>query len=413
MKIGYLIPEFPGQTHTFIWREISHLREWGVQVDIISTRPPSPAVMARHNFAQAAAQETYYLWPQSPIQLLSALTWAISKNPKGVWQMLRLCFTLKLDKKPAWKRTLPLALIAPVLAREAVKRDIQHLNSQAASNSAILGMMVKRLVGIPFSMVCNANLEWWGGAMFQKLSDAEFTVAVTDWLLVQMRSDYPTLRADQAIMAHHGVDTKRWKPRQDLDLLDSQGQSFQVITVGRLHHSKGHDVLIRSIKLLLDGGRKVNLKIVGAGPEESALKSLVQDLGLTEVVTFTGSLSEDQIIDLMHQSDAFALASDAEPLGVVYMEAMAAGIPAIGTNAGGVPEIISHREDGLLVPPQDETALAEALACLMDDPQLRQQLSQNGRRTIVERFDSRLGAATLYERLYGTPPIGIGKEHDR
>ena len=73
-KIGYLAPEFPGQTHIWKWREISHLRECGAKVDIFSTRQPKPDIRAKHAFAEAAVEETCYLWPQSPIKLLSALT---------------------------------------------------------------------------------------------------------------------------------------------------------------------------------------------------------------------------------------------------------------------------------------------------------------------------------------------------
>ncbi len=159
IKVAYIIPEFPSQTHIFMWREISHLREWGAQIEIISTRPPNPATKARHAFAEPAMQETYYLWPQPPLYLLSSLLWAVFTYPKGCWDMLWLCFTLELDDRPAWRKTLPLALVAPVLARRAIQRQIDHLHSQTASNSAILGMLVKRLVGIPFSIVCNANLE--------------------------------------------------------------------------------------------------------------------------------------------------------------------------------------------------------------------------------------------------------------
>ena len=401
-KLGYLIPEFPSQTHIWMWREICHLREWGVQLDIFSTQRPSSETVAKHAFAQSAAQETCYLWPQSPLKLLSSLVWAIFRHPQGFWQLLILCFTLRLDDRPVWRTTLPLALVATSLAREAVQREIQHFHSHTCSKSAILAMMVKRLVNIPFSMTLNANIEWWGGAMGQKFADADFTIAITEWLLAQIWSDYPELSKDKALLGRIGVDTLKWQPPEKT--LTSHDKPFKVITVGRLHSSKGHDFLIRSIKLLIDQGRQIQLTIVGAGPEEQLLKSLVQELGLSNVVQFTGSLSEDQIIDLMHQSDAFVLASHAEPLGVVYMEAMAIGVPTIGTHAGGVSEIISHKQNGLLVPPKDEVALQQTLELLIDDPELQQQLSHNGRQSIVERFDSRLGAATLYERLYGVSP---------
>ncbi len=408
MRIGYLIPEFPGQTHIWIWREIVHMREWGAQINIFSTRRASQDTAARHAFAQAAVEETCYLWPQSPIQLLTSLGWAIFKHPLGLWQVLKLCFTLDLDDRPVWRKTLPLGLVATVLARKALESDIKHFHCHACSNSAILAMMVKRLVGIPFSMTLNANIEWWGGAMEQKFADAEFTIAITDWLLAQIRSDYPNLNKDKALLGRIGVDTVKWYPSKDSP--KSHDGVFKLITVGRLYTCKGHDILIKSVKLLLDEGREVALKIVGSGPEESSLKSLVQDFGIASSVTFTGSMSEDQIIDLMHESDAFALASHFETLGVVYMEAMAMGVAVIGTNAGGVPEIISNQEDGLLVPPKDEIALKEAIGYLIDNPELREKLAVSGRKTITERFDSRLGAATLYEKLYGISPISADKE---
>ncbi|MEM9808726.1 MAG: hypothetical protein AAF959_26005, partial [Cyanobacteria bacterium P01_D01_bin.56] len=261
MKIGYLIPEFPGQTHIWMWREIVHMREWGAQINIFSTRRADQSTAAKHAFAQSAIRETCYLWPQSPLQLLSSLSWALSKHPMGLWQMLKLCFSLKLNNRPVWRETLPLGLVATFLAREAMRRDIKHFHCHTCSNSAILAMLVKRLVGIPFSMTLNANIEWWGGAMEQKFSDAEFTVAITQWLLEQIRDDYPSLNESKALLGRIGVDTTKWYPPENL--LKSQDETFKLITVGRLHSCKGHDVLIKSVKLLLDEGRRVSLKLVG------------------------------------------------------------------------------------------------------------------------------------------------------
>ncbi len=405
-KIGYLIPEFPGQTHTFIWREISHLREWGSDVVIFATRRPDATTLARHRFAESAAKETYYLWPQSLSRHLGAIAWALFNYPKGFTQMLWLCFTLKLDAKPAWHQTLPLLLIAPILAQKAQKQNIQHLNCQSAANSAILCMMVKRLVGIPFSMVCNAHLEGWGGGMSQKISDAEFTVAVARWIFDDIMSRYPTLKPNQIILAHHGVDTEKWKPSSNIleRVTEHKIDTFRIVSVGRLNPAKGHDVLIKSIKILIDEGRQLSLKIIGSGPAKDSLASLIDELAISKVVTLTGSQSEEQIMHCMSESDAFALASHHEPLGVVFMEAMAMGLPTIGTNAGGVPEIISHQEDGLLVPPNDIIALKQAIENLMDNPKLRQALSINCRTKIIDKFDSRIGAKILYDRLYVASP---------
>jgi colanic acid/amylovoran biosynthesis glycosyltransferase len=403
-KIGYLIPEFPGQTHIWLWREISHMRAWGVQIKLFSTKRPSEEVKARHAFSQLAQQETYYLWPQNPFRLLGILLWALFTRPLGLWKVIWLGLTIDVDDRPQWRSTLPLVLPACILAREACVQGINHLHCHSCANSAILAMMLKRLTKIPYSLNLNANIEWWGGAMTEKLTEAEFTLAVTKWLLDQVKRDYPHLRQDQALLGHTGVDTTKWIPVEKAPRKEQE--VFQIITVARLHHSKGHDLLIRAVKRLVDAGQVVELTVVGAGPERDNLESLTSELDLCNVVQFTGSLSEDQIIGRMKQSDVFVLASHAEPLGVVYMEAMAMEVPTIGTNAGGVPEIISDGHDGLLVPPGDDKALAEAIASLMKNPELRRKLARNGRRTIIQRFDSRISAATLHQQLFGSLPKG-------
>jgi glycosyltransferase involved in cell wall biosynthesis len=265
-------------------------------------------------------------------------------------------------------------------------------------------MMVKRITGVPFSMTLNANLEWWGGAMAEKLHDADFTVAITQWLLDQIHRQYPDLNSDQAILGRIGVDTRRWTVAPSAG---NETNEFRLMTVGRLHASKGHDVLLRAVKQLSNAGAAVTLRLAGAGPERGNLEKLANELGIADRVTFLGSLPEDRIIEELRSADAFVLASHAEPLGVVYMEAMSLGVATIGTSAGGVSEIISDEVDGLLVPPGDPQRLAEAIQRLMDDPILRRRIGEAGRETIVARFDSRLGAAVLFSRMFGHPPPNV------
>jgi len=262
-------------------------------------------------------------------------------------------------------------------------------------------MMVKRITGIGFSLTLNANLDWWGGAMREKFVDANFTIAITEWLLAQIRRDYPDVREDQALLGRIGVDTQSWSVKE---LSPERQGPFKLVTVARLHFSKGHDTLIDAFKLLVDAGRDIVLRVVGDGPQREDLERQVADLGLTERVAFTGSVSEQQVKEEILAADAFALASHAEPLGVVYMEAMACGVPTLGTNAGGVAEIITDGHDGLLVEPKNPDALAAALGQVMDDHDLASKLARNGRQTIVDRFDSRIGAATLYQKITGREP---------
>jgi colanic acid/amylovoran biosynthesis glycosyltransferase len=401
-RIGYLIPEFPGQTHTWMWREISHLRGWGAEIVIFSTRRPSQRDCSRHAFTNAAMAETTYLWPLGVVQTLFTLLWALVLHPIGFLRCFWLGLTLPVNRRPRWRHVLPLLLPACILAREVRRRGLKRIHSQTCSNSAILGMMVKRLLGTPFSLVLNANLEWWGGAMCEKFQDAEFTITHAQWLLDQIRRDYPTLRSDQAFLARVGVDTRKWVPVTRPG--DRPPGPFRIVTVSRLHPGKGHDDLICAVGLLVAQGRDVTLQVIGDGPQRLELEEKARKANLTDRVVFHGSLSEDVIIERFSHAHAFVLASHAEPLGVVYMEAMAMELATIGTAVGGVGEIIQDGQNGLLVPPRDPHALAAAMERLLLDPDLRERLARAGRQTIVNRFDSRLGAAILFERFFGVAP---------
>lgn len=436
MRIGYLIPEWPGQTHLWIWREICHLREWQVPIRIFSTRRPSERDRGRHAFVEAADAETFYLWPCKFLMAVGMLLHELLSSPIGFLQCIALAIALPLDKKPAWRSTLPLLLPACRLARQVRLEGIDHLHSHTPANSAILCMMVKRLTGVPFSLIVNANIEWWGGAMREKFQEAAFTLLVTEWLVAQMRRDFPSLKIGSYGLGRVGVDTRKWsriavnqsRGVSSRSSAEQHGSSrpgsveanpFRVLSVGRLNNSKGYDVLIRAIALLRDGGTPIRLRIGGDGPERDALAALVAELNLGDRVTFLGSVSEETYLQEMAEANCFVLASRYEPMGVVYMEAMAMEVATIGTNAGGVPEIITDGVDGLLVPPVDPPALAKAIHWLIDDPAFRESLGKAGRRKILKKFDSRLWAATLYRRLFGHGPgehlVGpepVGQPHE-
>jgi glycosyltransferase involved in cell wall biosynthesis len=177
-----------------------------------------------------------------------------------------------------------------------------------------------------------------------------------------------------------------------------------LIIVGRLALGKGHDYLLKAVKILVDGGTDVVLDIIGDGPLRESLEAQAGEQGLSKCVTFHGSLGESQIIEKMRDADIFVLSSLNEPLGVVCMEAMSMEVAIIGTNAGGVGEIITDDVTGVLVPPKDAEAIAAAILGLVQDSARREHLARAGRLSIIQNFDSRIGAATLFERLFGHPP---------
>jgi colanic acid/amylovoran biosynthesis glycosyltransferase len=397
MKIAYLIPEFPGQTHVFIWREITHLRQWGLTLALFSTRRPSADTRARHSFAGEAERETFYLWPASPMKIAAALGWAIARHPIAFIRAAWLAATLPVDRS-----ALPLLIPACIMARQCAMLKIDRLHSHMPASSTVVCMIVSRLLGIPYSMTLHGNLDLWGGAMGQKFAGADFTIVVAQWLLDRIHREFPHLPASRFTLASMGVDTQRWTAPPRPPCPPRSG--LTILTVARLNFAKGHDLLLHALKILADQNSPATLHIAGAGKEDQNLRALAQELGISNRVAFLDSISEDQVIEEMKSADLFVLATRDEAIGVAYMEAMAMALPTIGTNVGGVGELITSAQDGILVPPDDPPALAAAIADLAADPRRREQLGQSARETVRRRFDSRIGAAAIYHRFTGHEP---------
>jgi glycosyltransferase involved in cell wall biosynthesis len=159
--------------------------------------------------------------------------------------------------------------------------------------------------------------------------------------------------------------------------------------VGRLAPVKGQHVLIAAVAELFEEARDIRVRFAGDGPDRMALSQDGEKRGLAERISFEGNVNQDRMLELYRQCDAFVLPSFAEGLPVVLMEAMSMEIPCVATWVNGVPEIITHDVDGLVVPPGDARALARAIARLMDDADLRRTLGQKARLNIREKFDLR------------------------
>ncbi|HYE18043.1 MAG TPA: glycosyltransferase [Tepidisphaeraceae bacterium] len=403
MKVGYLMTVFPNQAHLWYWREIQCMRQWGVPLQSYATRPPPPADRAKHAWAEGAAAETTYLWPMGKLAVLGYLLANFFRSPIGFVRCVWLGLTINVDstQRPRWKHTLPLVILACKMASLVRKDGLTHIHSHTAAKGAIICMMVNRLTGIKWSMVVNAHIDWWGGAMIQKFKEAGHTFFVTQWMVDEMVRDYPMIPRDKYSLGRVGVDCKKW---QRSATPKAENAVPQVIAVGRLVTSKGHHLVTQAMRILKDRGLQAHFKIGGEGPERPRLEALIKELDVADRVELLGNLSEERYLAEMDKADIFILASNEEPMGVVYMEAQAMEVPTIGTNRGGPLELIKDGVTGMLIPPQNPEAIADALAKLIADPDLRQRMGKAGRQNALENFDSRIWAARVYKHIVGHEP---------
>ena len=172
--------------------------------------------------------------------------------------------------------------------------------------------------------------------------------------------------------------------RADFGGAPTNGDRPYLLGIGRHVPQKGFDVLLRAYRRLLGRacGREVpDLKLAGDGPEHAALRRLAGELDLDDRVEFAGRVDRGEAVALLKGAKAVVLPSRHEPFGIVNLEAMAAGVPLVATAVGGVPEFVRDDVNGLLVPPDDPPALAEALTRLLADAALGRRLADAGRRT--------------------------------
>jgi len=396
-KIMFLMPEFPGHTHTWLWREICGLRANGLDVSLASTRRPQPHDHAKHSFANEVEGKVFYAWPPDGADIITFLMGVLLRRPQVLSHCLAYLRAIRGDDGPPLRKTVPLIIAAWRLARECRANTIQHIHVATPANSIIVAQLACIMHPMTCDVTVNANLGWWGGGLNTKFGRSERIYVVAQWMKDEVDRDFPPAISDKTLVARHGVDTEAWMPASDRER--RQRAPFHIVSVGRLHPAKGHGDLIRAVHQLVEEGRDIHLCIAGGGPARVELDELIASLGIGSSVHLLGPRDEEGVKDMMRNADLFVGASHAEALGVVYMEAMSCGLPVVGTNVGGVPEIVRPGVNGLLVPSKDPDALAGAIRQLVKQPALREELARTAREHVVENFDSSIGAGIVAEEI--------------
>jgi glycosyltransferase involved in cell wall biosynthesis len=186
----------------------------------------------------------------------------------------------------------------------------------------------------------------------------------------------------------------------DIDRFLSIDQAREniILFVGSLIPRKGCKFLIQAFSQVTGALPGFQLNLVGAGADESDLKSLASDLRISEKVAFLGSRSRDEIPLLMGRAKLFVLPTLEEGLGVVLLEAIASGTPCVASQVGGVPDIITP-EVGVLVPPEDSEALAAAILDILMDEDRWKNFSSAARKRALQEF-SRESFSKKFIKIY-------------
>jgi glycosyltransferase involved in cell wall biosynthesis len=238
----------------------------------------------------------------------------------------------------------------------------------------------------------------------RRLYQAPAAVITTSQGITELLHQRLGVRRDRLHTIPTGVDLGDFSPRQSdpklAGSLSLPAGAFVFGTISVLRSWKGHLYLLEAFKELREEGLNAVLLIVGEGPYRPVIEEKIKELGLGEAVRLVGH--QDVVPEWLALMDAFVLASYAhEGVPQALLQALATGRPTVATQVGGIPEVIVPEETGLLAPPKDSRALAQAMSRLAQDESLRKTLSLRGPQLVASRYSLEQMADAL-EALYAS-----------
>lgn len=382
-RIGYVVKRYPRFSETFIVNEILAHEETGRQIDI---------------FALRAVEESHFQ------DILARVRAAVTRvpdrfrGPDDLWQLLLAAQGMPglpeiVARFPeARGQDIAQALAIAIAVRE---RGIDHLHAHFGTIAATITRIAAALAGVSWSVTLHAKDIYCHYDENQhlglKLRDASAVVTVSDYNVAHLARTWP---GTQAVRIHNGIDLDRfrWQP--------TTAAADEILAVGRLVEKKGFHILIEALRILASEGHAVRCRIVGAGEDEADLRAQIANCGL-QGVTLSGPMPQEAIKTAMSGAAMLACPcvvgedGNRDGMPTVLLEAMALGLPCIGSDVTGIPELIEDGKTGLIAPEGDAPALARAIARLLDDPALRHRLSTAARQVIERDYDIRRNVPRL------------------
>ncbi len=409
-KIGIIISMFPEIHETFIVRELAELERQGLPFEIYSLQKPRDPITLEE--AKKLMDERTHYAPLFGWAQWRALIKGFISNPLTFIKLIAEIIWFGKDRPMEILKSFAIFPLTFYFGEQIKKEGINHLHGHWANVPTTACWILGRMQKKSWSAAIHGEDIFTPNKLLEhKLKQSTFTVVCTGYFCQHLQRNMNHTHPKDIYLNYHGLSPKicdRVEARKAMPAKrDNRTEPFSILTIGRLVPTKGHDLLITAVSELVKQGRKVELKIVGSGPEETNLKEHITQierqfsLSLKDNIRFLGMLSFSEVMEQFEQVDCFALAcrmiSGQPPDGIpnVIAEAMAMGIPVISTNMGAIPELVEHEKTGLLAEPNDVTSLITQLTKLMDDTALKNKMIIDARSKVLASFDQKKNVGDL------------------
>jgi glycosyltransferase involved in cell wall biosynthesis len=401
--VAYVVSRFPKLTETFVLYELLALEDVGVRVELYPLlREHEPVA---HPEAAALAARAHYEPFLSAAILRSNLRILLDRPGAylgALWTVLHGAFG-SLNYLGGGLAIFPKVVHAAASMEE---QGVAHVHCHFANHPATAGLIVHRLTGIPFSFTAHgSDLHRDRRLLREKVREADRVVTISDYNRRLIRDECGRDAARKVTVVHCGADTALFHPRAHREVTGA----LAVVCLASFEEVKGHRYLLDACRLLLDCGVDLDCRLVGDGPLRRELETRIAELDLGAHVHLEGPRPRPEVVEILARADVavcpsvFTSKGDREGIPVALMEAMASGLAVVASDISGIPELVEDGVTGMLVPPGDSGALADAIAQLEDDPALRARLGEAARARVERDFDLRHNAEALAPLLLEEP----------
>jgi glycosyltransferase involved in cell wall biosynthesis len=400
LKVAYIMSRFPKLSETFVLYEMLALQQQGVGVEVFPLINERAKIMHEEAkpFAARARYQPVFSWP-----ILKAQWHFLRTQPRaylGLWSEVLRGTWGSPNYLVGGLGILPKAAR---FAQEMRALGVTHVHAHFANHPTVAALAVYRLTGIPFSFTAHAHDLYVDQHMLaQKVRAAAFVVAISEYNKELIVKHCGEDVRDKVVVIHCGVDTSLFRPRQK-----ARGGRFMIVCVGSLEEKKGQRYLVEACRLLKERGIDFVCHLIGEGSTRAALEQQIEQAGLAGRVRLEGGQPRADVLRMLEQADVVALPSiqtksgKMEGIPVALMEPLACEVPVVSTRISGIPELVEDGVTGLLVPPRDPSALADALERLERDPELGRRMGQAGRSKVLRQFDLADNTAQLAKMMVG------------
>lgn len=403
LKVAYIMSRFPKLTETFILYEMLGMEKVGVQIEIYPLLREKTEVMHSEaiRFVEAA-----HFQPFISFSIIRANLHFLLRKPRVYLETLWILIGKNWGSFRFFVGALGIFPKSVYFAYQMEVEKINHVHAHFASHPAAAGFIIHRLTGISYSFTAHgSDLHRDRHMLHEKVAEAAFAVAISDYnkaiILSACQEDY----SDKVTVIHCGVDTEVFQFRSNMTPFEKGENPFTILCIGTLHEVKGQAILIEACRVLAGRGINLACHFVGDGPDKSMLAEKAAQAGLSDNVYFHGRQKQEKITQLLQNTDVLVAPSvptsdgRREGIPVVLMEAMSSGVPVVASDLSGIPELVLNERTGLLTPPGDAVALADAIERYYRDPVIRKRLGNSGRQKVVEEFDLYKNAIKLAQYI--------------